>query len=194
MTAQLKEMILKVKQEVETNKVANDVFHMFALRQRARKTITMRSLLLRMRSEGFEYTPEQYAQVLKFLASMGIGKLDQDYKGSVRGLKDISVTLQSLGKAAFENASPSQLRIRHRYKALPIAPPLAYPKVASMAPKRPAIESVPAPKPSSTSKPLEITLSTSQGPIKVIAPQGCDTATVMRIIEAVQQSRKAGAA
>lgn len=95
-----KEMIEKLKAEQSHNKVASAVFHMFAMRQRSRHQITTRSLYYAMRGEGYKFSPSDYSQVLKFLATIGVGELEVDRKGRVKALKNVKVTLKSLGEAA----------------------------------------------------------------------------------------------
>lgn len=94
------ELISRLRTEASTNPAANAVFHMWALRLRARFTVTIGSLSAKMRAEGFHYTNGDYANLLKFLAGLGFGTLDVSPTGRIKALKDINITLQSIGKAA----------------------------------------------------------------------------------------------
>jgi hypothetical protein len=53
-----------------------------------------------MKKEGFNYYRSEYLPVIKLLADLGFGTLDVDSKGKIRGVKNIKVTLQSIGAAA----------------------------------------------------------------------------------------------
>lgn len=98
----------------------NAVFHLFAARERARAQVTLSTLRLSMAQEGFKFTDEQYSEVLQFLASLGIGRLDMDSKNRVRALKDIKVTLQSVGQAAVgKQASLAKFSVANSYTDLP---------------------------------------------------------------------------
>lgn len=88
-----------LKNMATTNKAANDVFHDFATRERARGQVTLRALTLRMKKEGFNHDAKAYAQVLKSLADCGFGDLRMNKRGNVIGVFGIRTTLQSIGKA-----------------------------------------------------------------------------------------------
>lgn len=88
-----------IKVEAAKNPVFSAVCHIFALRERARQEITMSRLMYATAKEGYSFTKQQHADVLKFLASIGIGKLDIDARGNIKALRGIRVTLQSIGMA-----------------------------------------------------------------------------------------------
>jgi hypothetical protein len=94
------ETVQKLTNEAKVNPVWNAVAHVFALRERARSQVTVTALEQRMKDEGFEFGREDYENVLKLLASVGVGKLVRDTKGRINALVDIKVTLQSIGKVA----------------------------------------------------------------------------------------------
>lgn len=94
------DLINRLKEEATKNPVANAVFHVFALRQRARHNLTINGLKQKMKLEGFSYSTEQYGEILKLLDSLGIGKVDRDPKGRIRALKGVQTSLQSIGAAA----------------------------------------------------------------------------------------------
>lgn len=95
-----KEISLRLREEANKNKVFHSICGIFALRERTRRQISIVNLIMVTRKEGFEFTRVQLEDVLKFLASLGIGRLDYAKKNRLRALKDIRVTLQSIGLAA----------------------------------------------------------------------------------------------
>ncbi len=110
----------RLRDEAARNPVFSAVAHAFALRQRARQQITMARLKVAMASEGYEFTRVQLEQVLKFLASQNLGTLDYGPKGRVRALKNIKVTLQSIGLAAVAGKqSFERLRVPSKFIKLP---------------------------------------------------------------------------
>lgn len=113
------EMIEQLKQEAKANKVSNAVFHVLAMRRRARHNITLNGLQQRMKAEGFDYKPADYIPAIRLLAKLGFGQLDVDSLGKIRGLKDIKTTLQSIGVAAVGNAA-DLANYRRRLKFQPL--------------------------------------------------------------------------
>jgi len=109
-------MINRLKDEAKSNPVWNAVAHVFALRQRARHQVTVAALSQRMRAEGFDWTDEQYADVLKLLSQCGIGRLEIDGKGRPVAIKDIRLTLQSIGKVVAGNADADIKPFHQRHK------------------------------------------------------------------------------
>lgn len=99
-------LIDALRKGAASNKAFNAVCHMFATRERARQQVTIESLMMRMAQEGFRFSKKEYQGCLTFLASCGIGTLDvkTDTK-EVKALKNIKVTLQSVGKAALAQGS-----------------------------------------------------------------------------------------
>jgi hypothetical protein len=113
-----KSELIQTLQAEAKNPVANDLFHAWALRKRARHSVALPALVQRMHREGFAHPKEAYVPVLKTLASMGFGKLDVDPKGRIRGLKEVQTTLQSIGKAALGQSSLNSFHKRNRFKKL----------------------------------------------------------------------------
>lgn len=115
------EAIKVLKKEVETNKALDAVLHVWALRKRARNTVTVGALKQRMKLEGFEFSPSEYAQVLKFLAQTGFGTLEADKRGQVLALKDVKITLQSIGQAVCGGTKEPlhRFKARQRFQSLP---------------------------------------------------------------------------
>lgn len=94
------EQISALRTEAARNPVAQDVFVMFASRARTRQTVNLVALERRMEVEGFKHTRAEYQAVLKFLANLGFGKLDLGSRGRIKGLKEVKVTVQSIGAIA----------------------------------------------------------------------------------------------
>lgn len=94
------DVINRLKQEAASNPAFNAVCHVFALRERARHQVTVQALDYRMRKEGFNFDKSQYANILKILGELGIGRVDHDRNGNVTALRDVKTTLQSIGKSA----------------------------------------------------------------------------------------------
>lgn len=96
-----KEVVEALRKEAETNRVAREVFVVFAMRDRARSMVTLVGLEQRMKANGFpNNTREDYAKVLVLLDKLGLGKLMIKANGKVLGIKDIKIKLQSIGEVA----------------------------------------------------------------------------------------------
>ncbi len=114
------EVIETLRKKAGVDPVANAVFHMWAVRQRTAPSISIMSLVYRMKKEGFKFHKQQYAELLEFLASVGLGRLERSSKGRVKALKDIRFTLQSIGSAAVSRTGTfSHRKNRNRYQELP---------------------------------------------------------------------------
>lgn len=122
-----KELVSKLRQAAK-DPVANAVFHVLALRERTRKNITVSGLSLRMSREKYKYSNAEYAQVLKTLAQLGLGVLQTDAKGRPKALREIKISLQSVGRAALNDMEATEIkaaRFRNRYgKIINFGPPL----------------------------------------------------------------------
>lgn len=112
------------------SKVANDVFHDFAARERARNQLTVDTLYYRMKAGGFNYSKEECRDVIRGLGSLGIGTLKTNNSGKVIALVDIRHTLQSVGKAAIAERSmaPRLDPYAQRNKYSPLKVPQETPK------------------------------------------------------------------
>lgn len=116
-----KEVIQTLKTETAKDSALNAVLHMFATRERARDQVTIQALENRMKEEGFAYEHAEYVRILRLLAKLGLGRLDTDPSGKVRALKDVKVTLQSIGLAACGSGATIQtLHRRNRFQRIPI--------------------------------------------------------------------------
>lgn len=94
------EIVGSLKKYAAENAVANDVFCAWAMRQRARNQVTMAALYQKMKINGFNHKYEEYEGLLKFLGALGLGRLELDKRGKVIALKEVKMTLQSIGEAA----------------------------------------------------------------------------------------------
>lgn len=109
-----------LRERVAKDKIAKDVFHVMSIRERARNVITLGGLQQRMKKEGYNYEMGDYAGVLKVLADLDFGSLMTDSRGKIVGLKDIKITLQSIGRAAL-GESDDLVGWKPRNKYVPLA-------------------------------------------------------------------------
>lgn len=110
----------ELKKEADKNKVFNDVCAVFALRERARSQVTVNALKAAMEKNGFTYAKDDYKDVIARLARLGVGKLNKDSKGRVRGLTDVKYTLQSIGLTAVgEKLNLAPFNARNKFTKLP---------------------------------------------------------------------------
>ncbi len=123
------EAIERVRKEASQNPAVNAVMHVWAMRQRARSQITVKAVAKTMKRERFDFKTEDYERIMQLLAVNGFGHLQRNPKGRVTGLKDIKVTLQSLGLAACGQGAV--LRIVHKrpkfvrmHQTKPAQPPI----------------------------------------------------------------------
>jgi len=113
------QMIQELKTEAANNAASNAVFHMFALRKRARRSITIHGLYQRMLKEGFDFKRQEYTSVLKLLDKLGFGSLALNKNGNVKGLYNIQVTLQSIGRLVCEKTTElSGVRTKNSFKTI----------------------------------------------------------------------------
>lgn len=113
-------MVENLRKEAKNNPVFHTICKLFAARERARQQVTLSNLRLTTAKEGFNFTKQQHEQVLKFLASVGVGKLDIDTKGELRALKDIRFTLQSIGAAAIAKSEGlDKFKMQAQFNSLP---------------------------------------------------------------------------
>lgn len=113
----------KLRKAAQADKVFNDIFHVFAARQRARRMVSVSALAQRMKKEGFNYAKNEYRRFLKFMSSLGLGKLVIDRSGAVRALEGVTVSLQSIGLVACSQGADSfrGLPEKNRFKDLPVS-------------------------------------------------------------------------
>lgn len=89
-----------LQKEFKENAAAHAVFESWANRERARDQVTVHSLAQKMRKEGHHFSSVEYSDLLRKLSKAGVGRLETSRTGRVKALKDIKLTLQSLGRAA----------------------------------------------------------------------------------------------
>lgn len=99
-TASPRSVVTQLRKEAQQKPAFNAICEVFAKRQRARSQVTMHNLQAVMKKEGQEFSREEYAQALKFLAHLGLGRVEFNRNNKLKALKDIKVTLQSIGLAA----------------------------------------------------------------------------------------------
>jgi hypothetical protein len=125
-----KQVIESLKREAETNKVANAVFYVFALRDRTRSTLTIHALDQRMKLNKFIFPREEYCKIVKLLSELDLGTLVTNGKGKIIGLKDIRVTLQSVGNVACNKVGNLEgFHARNKYEVLELPKKTAKPAV-----------------------------------------------------------------
>ncbi len=173
------EAIVSLKKVVESDKAASAVFHVFALRKRARHMVTILGLMQRMKAEGFEYSRGQYEAILKIMAEHGFGKLEKDPKGQVTALKDIKTTLQSLGKAVLsQDEKLKGFKQRNRFNDL----------VATAEAIRTNPEAI-AVRPFRVSGTVSITLSINGKPIIIPVPSDLTPEETAGLINRLQDNK-----
>lgn len=108
------QIIELLRKGAQTNPAFAAVCKVFSERERARQQVTVHSLSARMLKSGYQFSKKDYINVLKYLSNLGIGALDVNPStNEVRGLKNIKITLQSIGEVAmatstnFEKFNPS---------------------------------------------------------------------------------------
>lgn len=116
----VEQVVESLKDEANKNPVAKDVFYVLATRKRARQQLTVTSLANRMKAEGFRHQRYEYAKVFEFLADLDLGKLIRNQRGRVSGLSNITVKLQSIGLAGYqENREIEEFVPRKIFKRFP---------------------------------------------------------------------------
>jgi hypothetical protein len=96
----MEELVKLIRLQAKRDECFANVCHIFANRDRARAEVTLQTLALTMKRERFTYTKDQLSTALRFLATCGVGRLELDAKKRVVALREIQVTLQSLGQMA----------------------------------------------------------------------------------------------
>lgn len=99
------ELIRKL-QESTKNPMMKAIFEGFAVRLRTRAQITVTSLTQKMQNEGFkEFVRQDAVNVIKLLGALKLGEIQMTNRGKVKALKNVRVTLQSIGLAALGNVN-----------------------------------------------------------------------------------------
>ena len=88
-----RELAIKLATEAEKNPTLEALCQVFAIRERTRKQLTLRTLLASLRSEGHKVERGDVARCIRFLAALGIGSLVESDTKQVEGLRDIKYSL-----------------------------------------------------------------------------------------------------
>lgn len=115
-----------LRDRAKESPVFNAMAHAFALRKRTRRQVTIQNLYWTMVNEGFNFKKDEYQKELDFLADLGVGSLDKTKDGSIVALKNINVTLQSLGFSALNRRQ--NLKTAMFKDLLPIQPSVSIKK------------------------------------------------------------------
>lgn len=110
----------KLRGEAQRNPAFSSVCQVFGLRERSRKEITLKTLLVTMHQKGFNYDRGECARVLRFLSTIGIGTLDMDHRGRLRALKDITVALPTIAEIALSNREAAKSVVLTKPHAKPV--------------------------------------------------------------------------
>lgn len=115
-------VVVGLKNEAAANPVARAVFEFWAARERSRRMVTIHALKQKMGKLGLTFTRDQYAEFLKKLAALNLGRIEQNSKGGVVALRDVRITLKSIGQAAIGGADTSislkMTKVRNRFANL----------------------------------------------------------------------------
>lgn len=168
-----REQVEILRNEVKLNPIASEVFHLLAMRIRPRHTLTVSAIYQKMLTEGFKHSKQEYVPIVKALAKAGIGVLDFNSRGRVRGIKDIKATLQSVGAAALgtgENFKPYNRKERKAIQRV------STPRVLKTLVK----QVVPSHKMT-----IKIIVSLNGKPIEINIPNNLTSAEVAKIISTI---------
>lgn len=96
-----KEQVLdRLRQETQANKILDDTMHVLAMRKRPRHNLTLDGLHYRMRKEGFNYTKKDYTVVFNLLKELGLAKVATNFRGEPLHAEDFRLALPLIGAAA----------------------------------------------------------------------------------------------
>jgi len=124
----VKDLNAQLKEHAKENPVFAAVCHVFAVRERARHQVTVATLRNTLAKEGFNYKTEDLIDVLKFMASIGLGQLRKSGHKIV-ALEEIRYSLQSIGKTAISDMNKlDEFKQPRRFYQLPPNPPKAVEK------------------------------------------------------------------
>lgn len=112
------EIVKQLRLAGSTNPLVGLVMKKFADRIRNRNTVTPGAIKLAMSKNDHNYPKVQYAEVLKLLASVGLGKLDLGPRGQIRALNRIPLDLKVIGQMYHRNIPLTPLE--HEVSPLPI--------------------------------------------------------------------------
>lgn len=172
-----KKMIETLRNDAAKDKVLDEVLHVFATRERTRFILTVHGLMQRMKREGFEHGYEEYAKILKHLGALGLGQVIHDSKGRVIALKEIKITLQSLGKAVYAKGESNLESYRKRNK---------FQKVTFRSP-RASTDAPPAAKPQAMPASVALTFVINGKPVTFSVPNNLDANDIGILVSKFQE-------
>lgn len=92
------EIVKQLRLAGKSNPLVGLVMRKFAERIRNRNTVTPGALKLAMSKDDHNRPRVQYAEILRLLASVGLGKLELGPKGQIRALMRIPLDLKVIGE------------------------------------------------------------------------------------------------
>ncbi len=92
------EIVNRLRLAGESNSLLGMVMKKFSTRMRNRDVLTPGALKLAMSKDDHNYPKQRYAEILKLLASVGLGKLELGPRGQVRALNRIPLDLKIIGQ------------------------------------------------------------------------------------------------
>lgn len=159
-------VVTQLQHEARKNSALADICHMFAMRERARQQVTMANLQYIMGKEGFKHTEQEYEDALGVLAGLGLGTLKYDKHRKLQALVGITVTLQSIGKAAVGGADTmNKFKPANKYRPL----------LAKRVPPMPVIQEAAKP----VVQPTTVVASVQREPVFAPTPNKPGIATVI---------------
>lgn len=176
-----KQAIEVLKQSVKSNAAHNAVLHMWALRQRARFQVTLAALKQKMKAEGFDFPDAEYAALLRIMAQLGLGTIVADKRGKVTALKDIRITLQSLGQAVIGNSAKLE-SYRQRTSYIELPKPV----------DKSGTETPPTVKLTAFETPVIVTFIVNGKPVNVSFPKEANAEDIGTVVERFQRAREHG--
>lgn len=113
------ELVEVLKTEAEKNPATKAALMVFCVRKRPRRTLTLVGLEQRMQKEGYRYSRKDYEPFIRILEFVGVGVLDFDGRGRLKGLKGIKISFKSIGDAVFSDGQIVAIPQRNRFTAIP---------------------------------------------------------------------------
>lgn len=110
------DIVKQLQQRASTEPAFKAVCERFSKRQRARGRVTLRSLYQVMVRDKYQYSKREYEAVLRQLAAMGVGTVENNSRGNLKALGSITMSLQSIGQAALGTAELKPVKFRKPYK------------------------------------------------------------------------------
>lgn len=92
------EVVNSLKRAADENTLLLMVLKKFKTRVRNRNVLTPAALKLAMTKDGLNFPKSRYSEILTFLSSLGLGKLELGPRGQVRSLNRIPVDLRVIGE------------------------------------------------------------------------------------------------